>query len=503
VTVLLSPGDSDAAAEARLLDRVHPENWRNPEPKPVYDLAILGAGPAGLAAAAEAIDRGLSVALIERARLGGNSLNAGSIPSKTIVASARIFGTAHHARELGAPSIVQPDGVSSAIQEQTDFGNAMRRMRRVRARIAEYHSVERLCAAGIDIFFGDARFAGSNTLAAGDARLTFRKALIATGARPRPSDIPGLEETGYWTSETIFAMSTLPRRLAVIGGGPLGCEAAQAFSRLGSHTILIQNDPKFLPREERDAAETLSMSLTRDGVETRLNTTVTRARLEGGKKILETANNGIEYSFDVDEILLSIGRLPNVETLRLEAACIEVNSTNCIQIDEFLRTANPDVYAAGDVAMEHKFTNVAEATGRMAVRNAFGKRKQRRSHLMIPWCTYTDPEIAHIGMHIWQARELAIPVRSITIMMQDTDRAIVDGQDIGFVKIHLRDGTDRILGATIVASRASEMINEMSVVLSAGLGMRELANVMHTYPAQSEAIRQAALVYVRDRDRRA
>jgi pyruvate/2-oxoglutarate dehydrogenase complex dihydrolipoamide dehydrogenase (E3) component len=488
VTITPLVDKSDDSARRELLDRVRPANWENPAPKPVYDLVIVGAGPAGLAAAESAIALGLSVALLERYRLGGNSLNAGSIPSKAMIGTARVVTGVRDARDFGGFVRSKP---------LVDFAAVMTRMRRVRARIAEYCSVDRLRAAGVDVFFGDARFAGVKVIAVGDSVLAFRKALIATGARPSPCDIPGLERIGYQTSETIFDIETLPARLAIIGGGPLGCEMAQAFCRLGAHVILLQNDPKFLPREERDAAELLSLALSRDGVETRLNTTVTGARMAGGVRLLDTVNNEVRTFVEVDEVLLSVGRIPNMEGLCVEAARVRADPAQGIKVDDFLRTSNRDIYAAGDVCMTHKFTNVAETTGRMAVRNAFAGRGKRQSHLTIPWCTFCDPEIAHVGMYIWEARERGISVNTVTIMMQDNDRAIVDGQDDGFVKLHLKAGTGVILGATIVASRASEMINEMSVVMSAGIGMRDLANVLHIYPAQSDAIRQAALTWAR------
>ncbi len=461
--------------------------WNNPAPKGIYDLAVLGAGPAGLAAAEAAVRLGRSVALIEQYRIGGNSLNAGSIPSKAIISSARLFATVRHGIDYGAPS--------SKI-EQADFAAVMGRMRRIRARIAEYHSADRCCALGIDVFFGAARFMGPNALIAADTRLSFKKAVIATGARPRASNIPGLEQVGYLTSDSIFDLDAAPKRLGIIGGGPLGCELAQAFCRLGSQVTILQNEPKFLLDEERDATELLSMSLSRDGVETRLNTTVAAAHRGDGVKWIDAVNDDLKFSIPVDEILLSIGRVPNVEELDLAAAGIDCEPNQGIKIDDFLRTRNADVYAAGDVCQTFKFANVAEATGRMAARNALGGSGRRQSHLAIPWCTYCTPEIAHIGMGITEAAARGISVKSYTVMMQDVDRAITDSQDDGFVKVYVQEGTDTIVGATIVATRASEMINEMSVVMSAGIGMRQLAQVLHAYPAQSDAIRLAALAYV-------
>jgi len=478
--------------EETFLRRVRPEDWKNPVPRNAYDFAIVGAGPAGLAAAESAVRLGFSVALIERNRMGGNSLNVGSVPSKAIIRTARVYGTMRDAEEFGASVPKEP---------ALEYSKVMARMRRIRMRISEYYSVHELTSLGVDIFFGSAGFESTDMLFVGDAPVYFKKALIATGARPRVPDIPGLDRTGYRTSATIFEMATLPKRLVVIGGGPLGCELAQAFRRLGSHVTIVQKHPKFLPREERDAAEILSRSMARDGVEIRLNTAVVRARRENGTNILETINNDVESDIQADEILLSTGRAPNVEELGLEAAGVEFDTVQGIKVDDFLRSTNPNVYAAGDASLSLKFTNAAQSSARMAVQNALMQENLRWSNSPIPWCTYCDPEIAHIGLHVWEARQQSIPIKSFTVMMHDVDRAITDGQDIGFVKIHIAEGSDRILGATIVASRASELINEMAVIMSAGIGMKALAAVAHTYPAQSEAIMLAAQAYKREFDK--
>jgi pyruvate/2-oxoglutarate dehydrogenase complex dihydrolipoamide dehydrogenase (E3) component len=477
--------------EKTFLRRVRPEEWKNPVPRGPYDLAVVGGGPAGLSAAASAARLGFRVALIERNRMGGNSLNVGSVPSKAIIRTARVLGTMRDAEEFGAPMPSEP---------ALDFGMAMERMRRIRTRISEYHSVHDLAALGVDVFFGNARFESADALLAGGTPVRFEKALIATGARPRTPAIPGLDHMGYRTSATIFEMASLPKRLAVIGGGPLGCELAQAFCRLGSHVTIVQNDAKFLPREERDAAEILSRSMARDGVEIRLNTTVVGARCESDAKVLETVNNEVKGDIQTDEILLSIGRVPNVEEFGLEAAGVAFDTDQGIKVDDFLRSTNPNVYAAGDACLALKFTNAAQFSARMAVQNALTKAELRWSALPIPWCTFCDPEIAHIGLHVWEARRQSIPIKSFTVMMHDVDRAITDGQDTGFVKIHVAEGSDRILGATIVASRASELINEMAVIMSSGMGMKALAGVAHTYPAQSEAIMLAAQACKREFD---
>lgn len=469
------------------------DSYKNPTPDGPYDLAIIGAGPAGLAAAERAATLGVKVALIERHQLGGNSLNVGSIPSKALIRSARLDSEVKVTGESsGAP----------APERALSFPTVMARMRRIRARIGEYHSIDRLQRAGIHVYFGTAKFDAPDSLRIGEVQLPFVNALIATGARPSATQIVGLDTVGCLTSDTVFDLTELPARLVVIGGGPLGCELAQALCRLGAQVTIVQNEPKFLPREERDAAELLSRCLARDGIDIRLNTTVVGARLENGTKMLDMVNNERKSHITADEILLSVGRTPNVENLGLAAAKVEFDRERGITTDDLLATTNPRIYSAGDVCMEHKFANVAEASARMAVDNLLRARRTRRSELLIPWCTYCDPEIAHVGLQVWQAREQSITVKSYTVMMQDVDRAITDDQGRGFVKIHTRIGSDQIVGATIVASRASEMINELCVAMRSNMGLLALAEVLHTYPSQCDAIRLAAAAYVQDHDLR-
>ena len=451
-----------------------------------FELIIIGAGPAGLAAAELAARLGARVALIERNELGGTSLNTGSIPSKSLIRSARLFAAVRDARRLRTAGHREPPA---------DLKLVMERIGTARARLARQHSVEHLRGLGVQVLFGESRFDGDSSVAIGDATLRFDHALIATGARPAPLATTVAGDGAYLTSETIFALEKLPGRLAVVGGGPLGCELAQAFCRLGSAVTIIQDEAKFLPREERDAAQLLAESLARDGVDVLLNTSVVAIRKDGNSTCLDTLSNEVRGQVVADQVLVSVGRSPNVEALGLDRAGIAVGEDGGIRVDDFLRTTNPRVYAAGDVCMSHKFTHVAEVTARIAIDNVLRDARQRHTDLTIPWCTFCDPEIAHVGLQAWEARAQSIPVKTFTIMMQDVDRAITDGQDHGFVKLHIREGSDTIIGATIVASRASEMINELCVAIGAGVGLCKLASIVHTYPTQTDAIRLAAMAF--------
>ncbi|HMA30448.1 MAG TPA: mercuric reductase [Casimicrobiaceae bacterium] len=477
--------------DRELCDNLRPQDWRNPRPRGPYHLLVIGAGPAGLVAARRAAALGARVALIERHLLGGNSLNYGSVPSKTLIRSSRLYAEMRDAASFG---VRPPDDI------RVDFPMAMERMRRIRTRISRVDSAARLAAEGIDVFFGAARFTGGDAVDVDGTALRFKKALIATGSRSRLPSIPGLAEAGFLTNETVFDLTTLPPSLLVIGGGPVGCELAQAFARFGSRTVIAHEAPLFLPREERDAAQMVAAALARDGVEIHLNTTAVNVRVEGREKCIETLNDGNVATIRVDQIMTGIGRVPAVGELDLEAAGVAYDAETGIRTDDFLRTTNRRIYAAGDVCLEHRFTDAADAAARIVVQNALFLGRKRVSALTIPWCTYTDPEIAHVGIYVKEARERAIPVKTFTVPMHDVDRAIADGEENGFVKIHVREGTDTILGATVVARHAGEMINGISLAMVAGIGLRTVARVIHTYPTQAEAIRKAAHACARSRE---
>ena len=465
-------------------------SWRNPDPRGPYHLLIIGAGPAGLIAARAAVRGGARVALIERTLLGGRCLNNGCIPSKAIIRTSRLYREMRDAEHFGGRV---PGGIA------VDFPAVMERVRRIRARLSERGSAERLAAMGIDVHFGEARFAGPDSVTVGGNVLRFKKALVATGARPVRPPIPGLEEAGYLTYENVFDLTECPQRLLVIGGGPVGCELAQAFARLGSRVTLVEEDPMFLGHEERDAAQLLSDALARDGIEIHLDTQTTRVRVEGNDKVADLVNDDTKRTVAVDQILVGVGTAPNVQGLELEAAGVVYDDARGIPVDDFLRTTNRRIFAAGDVCGGNKFPHIESAAGRIVVANALFLGRQRLSAEAIPWCTFTDPEIAHVGMYVTEARQKNIPVKTFTILMHEVDRAITDGEEEGFVKVHVREGTGKILGATVVASHAGDLINEISLAMSAGLDLHALARVNQPYPTQSQAIKMAAGAYVASR----
>ena len=462
---------------------LRPEDRQAPAVGDAYDLLIIGAGPAGLAAARGAVAAGVRVALIESHHIGGNCLHEGCIPSKTMLRSAQLLAEMRNAQNFG---------VDAPADIRADFAAVMARMRRVRDRILRVDSTARLEAEGIALHVGRARFISADAVDVDGTRLRFKKALIATGSRPLLPEIEGLAAAGYLTNESVFELEQLPESLLVIGGGPLGCELAQAFARFGSRTLICHSEPLFLPREERDAAQMVAHALARDGVEIHLNCTIAAVRLEGGRKHVTMVNDGNTSSTVVDEILTGIGRLPAVQGLDLENAGVSYDIESGIGVDDFLRTSNPRIFAAGDVCLEHAFTNTAEASARIVVRNALYRGRQRMSALTVPWCTYTDPQVAHVGLYVRQARAQGIPVKTYTVPMHDVIRAITDGEEEGFVKIHVREGTDHILGATIVGRYAGELINNVSLAMVARLGLRRLSRVIHAFPTQGEAVRQAA-----------
>jgi pyruvate/2-oxoglutarate dehydrogenase complex dihydrolipoamide dehydrogenase (E3) component len=477
----------------QLVASVHPSDWVNPEPKDYYDLVVIGAGTAGLVVAAgvAGLGIGLRVALVEKKLLGGDCLNFGCVPSKCLIRSSRVLGEVSRAKSLGI----------NISESSVDFSLVMERMRKVRSQISDHDSVQRFRSLGIDVFLGEARFLENKAIAVAEKILKYKKAVIATGARALYPEILGLEEAGFLTNETVFSLTELPPRFAIIGGGPIGCELAQTFQRLGSQIILFHNHSQLLNKEDQDAADIIQNTFIKEGIQLILESQIERVEKTPAGKIIHYTHQGKSDFIIVDEILVGTGRSPNVEGLNLEAVGVEYDHRAGIKVNDFLQTTNSNIYSAGDICMNWKFTHAADAAARIVIKNIFfsplGWGRSKLSDLVMPWVTYTDPEIAHVGLYAAEAQAKGLDINTITIPFNTVDRALTDGETEGFIKILHKKGSDEILGATIVASHAGEMISEITTAIANKIGLSQLSSVIHPYPTQTEAIKKAADAYRR------
>lgn len=484
---LISPMDEH---NRKLLSNVHPADWINPEPAERYNLVVIGGGTAGLVTAVGAAGLGAKVALIEKHLMGGDCLNVGCVPSKALIRASRAVA---QVRGAGAFGVKVPDGVA------VDFPVVMERLRRLRAEISGNDSAARFKSLGVDVFVGQGRFTGSDTVEVGGKALRFAKAVIATGARAVTLPIPGLKESGALTNETVFSLTELPKRLLVIGAGPIGVEMAQSFARFGSRVTLLEAMHGLLTKEDQDAAEIVRKSLDRDKVEFLCCVDIEGVERSGvASKVRFKSKHGPSGAKEFDAILVGVGRAPNIEGLDLEKVGVTHDKFG-VKVDDHLRTANPKIYAAGDICLAPKFTHTADFSARIVIQNSLFMGRKRFSALTIPWCTYTDPEIAHVGLYEKEALSKGLKVRTFVQKLADVDRAILDGETEGFVKILVEEGTDRILGATIVASHAGDMISEVSVAMNNGVGLAGIAATIHPYPTQAEAVRKLGDAYNRTR----
>jgi pyruvate/2-oxoglutarate dehydrogenase complex dihydrolipoamide dehydrogenase (E3) component len=444
----------DSGDDQRLLANVHPAEWVNPTPAARYHLVVIGAGTAGLVTAAGAAGLGARVALIERSLMGGDCLNTGCVPSKAMLAGTRQGG---------------------------EFSEVMARMRRLRADISPADSAERFRGLGVDVFFGGAQFTAPDLIRVAGAELRFRRAVIATGAAPVLPVIPGLADAGPLTSETIFGLVEPPRRLLILGGGAIGCELAQAFVGLGVAVTLVEQEPRVLPREDPDAAAVIRRALERRGVTLKLGARVERVSRDAGATRLHLA--GGAEAVEGDTLLAATGRLPRLEGLGLDAAGIRVKDRRLL-VNDRLRTANSRVYAVGDVVATEQFTHAADFQARMVIANALFFGRGRASRLVTPRVVYTSPELAAVGTT--EGGDM------ITVPLSENDRSVLEGATDGFLRVHLKQGTDRILGVTIVAPHAGEMIGEAVLAMTNGIGLGAMGKAMHPYPTVAESYRKAA-----------
>ncbi len=479
----------DTPDNRELRSHVAPPDWRNPESAGRYNLVVIGAGSGGLVTAAGAAGLGARVALIERHALGGDCLNVGCVPSKALLSAAKRAGAVRDAEAFG---------VEPGAGHRVDFAKVMERMRRLRARIAPNDSAQRFRDLGVDVFIGEGRFTGTDTIEAGGKTLKFSKAVIATGARAVDLPIAGLAEADALTNETLFSLTELPTRLAIIGAGPIGCEMAQAFARFGSKVTLFEAECQVLPREDQDAAHLVREALHRDGVESVCEAKIERVERDGDTRRIHVVHDGDNKTLEFDQILVGVGRAPNVEGIGLETAGVEYDKRAGVTVDDTLRTTNPNIFAVGDVAVPQKFTHMAGATARIVLQNALFKGRKKHTDLLVPWCTYTQPEIAHVGLYENEAKErYGDSVQTFTQTFDEVDRAILEGHTEGFVRVHSVKG--KIVGATIVGEHAGDLISEITVAMQAGMKLSSLSNVIHPYPTTAEAIQRIGDAYNRTR----
>jgi pyruvate/2-oxoglutarate dehydrogenase complex dihydrolipoamide dehydrogenase (E3) component/uncharacterized membrane protein YdjX (TVP38/TMEM64 family) len=462
-------------------------NWTRPR-RFDRNLVVIGAGAGGLVTSYIAAAVKASVTLVEGHKMGGDCLNYGCVPSKALIRSARLATQISRAAQLG---------IRGATGE-VDFAAVMARIQRVIGAIEPHDSVERYRALGVDVVQGSARITSpwrvEIATADGVRAITTRSIVIATGARPLVPPIPGLEEAGYLTSDTVWGLRERPPRLVVLGAGPVGCELAQAFARLGSQVTLVEMAPRVMAREDPEVAALVADALRGDGVDLLTEHQALRCESQGGPKRLVVRHREAERAIEFDALLVAVGRAPRVEGFGLEELGIPLTPRRTIETDAYLQTLYPNIYAVGDVAGPFQFTHTAAHQAWYAAVNAlFGRfRRFRADYSVIPWATFTDPEVARVGLSETEAKAAGVAYEVTRYDLDDLDRAIADGTTTGFVKLLTAPGKDRILGATIVGEHAGELLAEYVLAMKHGLGLNRILGTIHTYPTMAEANKYAA-----------
>ena len=453
-----------------------------------YDLVAIGGGTAGLVSAAGAASLGARVALVERDKLGGDCLYRGCVPTKALVKSARVAHLVRHSEEYGV----------RGTDSEVDFPAVMARMRRVIERAGEHDSPARFRELGVDVFEDEARFEAPDLLSIDGRTLKAASVIVATGSHPTAPPVEGLEEAGYLTNVGALELERLPRSLIVIGSGPIGCEFAQIFSRFGSSVTMLSSSPLPLPKEDPEVGEVLKDVLVSGGVDFRGGYRAEEVRLENGEKVVTAVNGqGEKVEPRGAEILVAAGRAPTVGSLALENAGIGLEGWGLV-VDEHLKTTAPNVYAAGDITGKYLFTHVAEYQGRTALRNALFPVKSKADYRVVPWTTFTDPEVARVGLTEEQARREHDRVEVFRQPFADVDRAMADGETTGFVKI-VSGKRGRILGGHIVGPDAGNLIHEVVLAMQKDIPVQALSTTIHVYPTLSQANQRAADNYYRER----
>jgi pyruvate/2-oxoglutarate dehydrogenase complex dihydrolipoamide dehydrogenase (E3) component/uncharacterized membrane protein YdjX (TVP38/TMEM64 family) len=449
-----------------------------------YNLTVIGAGSAGLVASLISAAVKARVALIEKEKMGGDCLNTGCVPSKSLIRSAKILSYVARARQFGFKSG----------RITYHFADVMQRVQKIIKKVAPHDSVERYTALGVDCIKGEARVISPWEVSVNGKTISSRSMVIATGGRPFIPPIPGLEKIDYYTSDTIWNIRERPERMVVLGGGPIGCELAQAFTRLGIKITQVQRPDYIMPREDTEVSELIAEKFRSEGIEVLTGHRATQIVAdESGKTLVcEAGDNKIEIAFDA--ILVAVGRAANVKGFGLEEMGVQITPHGAIEADGFLRTNFPNIFSSGDVTGPYQFTHTAGHQSWYAAVNAlFGKfKKFRVDYSVIPWATYTDPEVARVGLNEKGALEKGVEYEVTRYGIDDLDRAIADSEDHGFVKVLTVPGSDRILGVTIVGSHASDVIAEYILAMKHGLGLNKILNTIHIYPTLAEANKYAA-----------
>jgi len=458
------------------------------------NLVVIGAGSAGLVSAYIAAAVKAKVTLIEKHKMGGDCLNTGCVPSKALIKSARLLAQIRRADEYGLKSA----------SVELDFPAAMERVQRVIRAIEPHDSVERYSALGVECLSGEARITSPWTVEVrsenGTRTLTTRAIVIAAGARPFVPPIPGIEEVGYVTSDTVWNLRELPRRLVVLGGGPIGSELTQCFARLGSQVTQVEMLPRILIREDPEVSQMVADRFKADGVNVLVNHKAKAFRVENGEKTLIAEHEGKDFRIAFDALLVAVGRVANTQGYGLEELGIPVTKNRTIETNGYLQTIYPNITACGDVAGPYQFTHTAAHQAWYAAVNALfgGLRKFRADYAVIPWATFTDPEVARVGLNESEARERNVPYEVTTYGIDDLDRAIADGEAHGMVKVLTVPGKDRILGATIVGEHAGDLIIEYIAAMRHGFGLNRILGTIHIYPTLAEANKYAAGAWKRN-----
>ncbi|MGK5595301.1 MAG: mercuric reductase [Parachlamydiaceae bacterium] len=457
---------------------IFPIDWDNPSSDQVYDLAIVGGGPGGMTAATLASSMGARVALIEKAHLGGECLSYGCIPSKALLGASRAVETIKRAHQFG---------VRMPSAWEIDFPEIMKRVYRLQATISPHDSAEHFKRLGVDVFLGEGKFKNTHEIQIQGVGIRYKKALIITGTQPIIPQIPGLEAISYFTNQNIFTLAQLPATLGVIGGGPIACELAQAFQRFGSKVILITHGGHLLPKDDPLATLRLQKVMEDEGVEVLTQSNVDKIEVEELKKKLHVG----EKTYLVDELLIAVGRKPAID-LDLEKAQVAYDVKKGVSTNSYLQTTNPDIYSSGDVTLQYKFTHISRELARIAVKNALTGNQQSKEDLVVPWCTYTSPEIAHVGLNEQEAKEKWGEIVTSLVELNTVDRAILDEETEGFVKLIASKKTGKLVGATLVAAHAGEMISEITMAIHAENGLTLLSRAIRPFPTQAQSLRTAA-----------